>query len=149
MYIPSGLVVMLSWLSFWLHVEAVPARVTLGILTVLTMTTQRSMANTSLARVSYVKAMDVWMASCLCFVFCALLEYAFVNVLFRRKTRRRYYDDLENMDNEPMVNMKISQNNQERYFSFVHFQQKGCLVIYLFITMFYRISCIKCKHRRP
>ena len=103
MYIPSGLVVMLSWLSFWLHVEAVPARVTLGILTVLTMTTQRSMANTSLARVSYVKAMDVWMATCLCFVFCALLEYAFVNVISRQKTKRRRYDDLEKMDTETTV----------------------------------------------
>ena len=89
MYIPSGLVVMLSWLSFWLQVDAVPARVTLGILTVLTMTTQRSLASASLARVSYVKAIDVWMASCLCFVFCALLEYAFVNVLFRRKAKRQ------------------------------------------------------------
>ena len=103
MYIPSGLVVMLSWLSFWLHVEAVPARVTLGILTVLTMTTQRSMANTSLARVLYVKAMDVWMATCLCFVFCALLEYAFVNVISRQKTKRRRNDDLEKMDTETTV----------------------------------------------
>ena len=59
MYIPSGLVVMLSWLSFWLQVDAVPARVTLGILTVLTMTTQLSLASASQARVSYMKAIDV------------------------------------------------------------------------------------------
>ncbi|XP_060556702.1 glycine receptor subunit alpha-3-like, partial [Ruditapes philippinarum] len=73
-YIPSVLIVMLSWLSFWLNVDAVPARISLGILTVLTMTTQRSMSNVSLPRVSYVKAIDVWMAVCLCFVFSALLE---------------------------------------------------------------------------
>ena len=106
MYIPSGLVVMLSWLSFWLHVDAVPARVTLGILTVLTMTTQRSMASASLARVSYVKAIDVWMAICLGFVFCALLEYACVNVLFQKKTKKRYNEALDKKGHEPLVSIK-------------------------------------------
>jgi hypothetical protein len=59
-YIPSVLIVMLSWLSFWLNVDAVPARISLGILTVLTMTTQRSMSNVSLPRVSYVKVMKLF-----------------------------------------------------------------------------------------
>ncbi|XP_045205766.1 glycine receptor subunit alpha-2-like isoform X1 [Mercenaria mercenaria] len=88
-YIPSVLIVMLSWLSFWLNVDSVPARISLGILTVLTMTTQRSMSNASLPRVSYVKAIDVWMAVCLCFVFAALLEYACVNVLSRSQLRKK------------------------------------------------------------
>ena len=83
-YIPTVLIVLLSWVSFWLSVEAVPARISLGILTVLTMTTQKTSAISSLPRVSYVKAIDVWMAACLIFVFSALLEYAFVNVLERR-----------------------------------------------------------------
>ena len=39
-YIPSGLVVMLSWLSFYIDQVAVPARISLGLLTILTMTTQ-------------------------------------------------------------------------------------------------------------
>ena len=38
-YIPSFLLVMLSWVSFWISVNAVPARVALGITTVLSMTT--------------------------------------------------------------------------------------------------------------
>ncbi|ESP01961.1 hypothetical protein LOTGIDRAFT_111366, partial [Lottia gigantea] len=87
-YVPSMLVVLLSWVSFWLNVDAVPARISLGILTVLTMTTQKSMAVSSLPKVSYIKAIDVWMAACLSFVFVVLLEFALVNVLDRRQIKK-------------------------------------------------------------
>ena len=87
--------------------EAVAARVALGILTILTMTTQRGMTNPSLARVSYVKAIDVWMAACLCFVFCALLEYACVYVLSRKKHKKIYQETLENKAHESLVSMKF------------------------------------------
>ncbi|KAL5007862.1 hypothetical protein ScPMuIL_016668 [Solemya velum] len=88
-YIPSIFIVMLSWVSFWLNIDAVPARISLGILTVLTMTTQKSGAVSSLPRVSYVKAIDVWMAACLCFVFSSLLEFALINVIDRRQIKRQ------------------------------------------------------------
>ncbi|KAG8128504.1 hypothetical protein E2320_015338, partial [Naja naja] len=96
MYIPSLLIVILSWISFWINMDAAPARVGLGITTVLTMTTQSSGSRASLPKVSYVKAIDIWMAVCLLFVFSALLEYAAVNFVsrqhkellrFRRKRR--------------------------------------------------------------
>ena len=83
-YVPSMLVVILSWVSFWLNVEASPARVSLGLLTVFTITTQSASVNASLPRVSYIKAIDVWMSACLIFVVFGLLEYAVVNVLSRR-----------------------------------------------------------------
>ncbi|KAJ8407056.1 hypothetical protein AAFF_G00287320 [Aldrovandia affinis] len=98
MYIPSLLIVILSWVSFWINMDAAPARVALGITTVLTMTTQSSGSRASLPKVSYVKAIDIWMAVCLLFVFAALLEYAGVNFVsrqqkeflrLRRRTKRR------------------------------------------------------------
>uniref|UniRef100_A0A671U2T7 Glycine receptor, alpha 3 n=1 Tax=Sparus aurata TaxID=8175 RepID=A0A671U2T7_SPAAU len=108
MYIPSLLIVILSWVSFWINMDAAPARVALGITTVLTMTTQSSGSRTSLPKVSYVKAIDIWMAVCLLFVFSALLEYAAVNFVsrqhkellrFRRhhksKTKLSYFSDRE------------------------------------------------------
>jgi hypothetical protein len=84
---PTTLVVILSWVSFWINVEASPARVSIGLLTVLTMTTQSTGVNQSMPRVSYIKAIDVWMSMCLMFVFCGLVEYAIVNVLSRKKPR--------------------------------------------------------------
>ena len=84
MYLPSMLVVIVSWISFWLNIEAVPARISLGIITVLTISTHSSSITATLPKVSYVKAIDIWLAVCMVFVFCALLEYAAVNVLSRR-----------------------------------------------------------------
>ena len=54
-YIPSVMVVVLSWVSFWIDIQAVPARISLGLLTVLTMTTQASTISARLPRVSYIK----------------------------------------------------------------------------------------------
>ncbi|KAL8613884.1 hypothetical protein ACOMHN_032874 [Nucella lapillus] len=87
-YVPSCLIVMLSWVSFWIDLDAIPARVSLGLLTVLTMTTQSTGEKASLPKVSYVKAIDVWMAGCLAFVFAALLEFAYVNVQSRLEKRQ-------------------------------------------------------------
>jgi len=83
-YVPTVLIVMLSWVSFWINAESSPARVTIGLLTVLTTTTTSNGARASLPRVSYIKAIDVWLIVCLTFVFTSLIEYALVNVLVRR-----------------------------------------------------------------
>jgi Neurotransmitter-gated ion-channel transmembrane region len=39
-YIPSALIVVMSWISFWIKPEAIPARVTLGVTSLLTLGTQ-------------------------------------------------------------------------------------------------------------
>ncbi|GFR99769.1 LOW QUALITY PROTEIN: glycine receptor subunit alpha-3 [Elysia marginata] len=87
-YIPSVLIVTLSWVNFWLDIDAIPARISLGLLSVLTMTTMSVGTRSNLPRVSYIKAIDVWTAVCLMFVFSALLEFAYVNVTTRVEKRR-------------------------------------------------------------
>jgi hypothetical protein len=41
-YIPSALIVVMSWISFWIKPEAIPARVTLGVTSLLTLGAYRS-----------------------------------------------------------------------------------------------------------
>lgn len=85
-YLPTSLIVIISWLSFWLDVEATPARITLGITTLLTMSFKGSVIQETLPQVSYIKAIDVWMGSCTAFVFAAVLEFTFVNYMCRRQS---------------------------------------------------------------
>ena len=53
----------------------------------LTMTTQGSSVVAALPKVSYIKALDTWLAVCLAFVFASMLEFAVVNVLARQTIR--------------------------------------------------------------
>ncbi|GFQ81645.1 glycine receptor subunit alpha-1 [Trichonephila clavata] len=78
-YIPSILIVFMSMLTFWMPVDAVPGRVTLGVTSLLTMITKQYQA--ALPSVSYVVALNVFLSVCIAFVFSSLLEYALVIAL--------------------------------------------------------------------
>uniref|UniRef100_A0A8C6WMR3 Gamma-aminobutyric acid receptor subunit pi n=1 Tax=Neogobius melanostomus TaxID=47308 RepID=A0A8C6WMR3_9GOBI len=76
-YVPSILLVVLSWVSFWISQSSVPARTCIGVTTVLTMTTLMMGARTSLPNANcFIKAIDVYLGICFTFIFGALLEYA-------------------------------------------------------------------------
>ncbi|XP_075230941.1 glycine receptor subunit alpha-2-like [Lycorma delicatula] len=83
-YLPTILIVVISWVSFWMDVDSVPGRTTLGVTTLLAVSSQSSGIQSGLPQVSYVKAIDVWMGTCTAFVFCALLEFTFVNYMWRK-----------------------------------------------------------------
>lgn len=74
------LVVIVSWLSFFVDKNSAPARVSLGITTVLTMTTLiMGFGQGSLPAVSYVRALDWYLIVCYLLVFASFAEYAVVN----------------------------------------------------------------------
>ncbi|KYN03006.1 Glycine receptor subunit alpha-3, partial [Cyphomyrmex costatus] len=80
-YVPTCLIVIMSWVSFWIKPEAAPARVTLGVTSLLTLSTQHAKSQASLPPVSYLKAVDAFMSVCTVFVFMALMEYCLVNIV--------------------------------------------------------------------
>lgn len=88
-YIPSSLIVVISWVSFWLSRGTPSARVGLGVTTVLTMTTLITSTNEALPKVSYIKSIDVYLGFCFVMVFASLIQYASVGYIAKRIQMRR------------------------------------------------------------
>ncbi|KAI5706031.1 hypothetical protein M8J75_004220 [Diaphorina citri] len=84
-YMPSIMLVVVSWVSFWLDPNAIPGRTTLGTATMLTFITLSRNTGSSLPKVSYIKATEIWFIVCTGFIFGSLVEFAFVNTIWRRR----------------------------------------------------------------
>ncbi|CAH0563686.1 unnamed protein product [Brassicogethes aeneus] len=86
-FLPSILLVCMSWVTFWLQADASAPRVTLGTATMLAFITLNGGLTKNLPKVSYIKASEIWFLGCACFIFCSMAEFAFVNVIWRRKKK--------------------------------------------------------------
>ncbi|EFA09232.1 cys-loop ligand-gated ion channel subunit precursor [Tribolium castaneum] len=84
-FIPSYLLVCTAWVTFWLQADAGPPRATLGATTVVAFITLHLGMSKDIPKVSYIKASDIWFLGVSCFIFFSLAEFAFVNVIWRRK----------------------------------------------------------------
>ncbi|KAH8327493.1 hypothetical protein KR067_002215, partial [Drosophila pandora] len=84
-FLPSMLIVAISWVSFWLQADQAPPRITLGTSTMLTFITLASAQGKTLPKVSYIKVSEVWFLGCTIFIFGSMVEFAFVNTIWRRK----------------------------------------------------------------
>ncbi|XP_022240603.1 glutamate-gated chloride channel-like [Limulus polyphemus] len=116
-YVPIMLLVIVSWISFWLDVHAVPARVALGITTILTVITNSRGVKDSIPRVSYIKAVDVWNLGCTLLVFCAFLEFPLVNFIARKARMKAVTEIAQNGDNKGQLQKDVDLN---RTFQLVH-----------------------------
>ncbi|XP_058390879.1 gamma-aminobutyric acid receptor subunit epsilon [Diceros bicornis minor] len=88
-YVPSSVTTMISWVSFWIKKESAPARTSLGITSVLTMTTLGTFSRRNFPRVSYITSLDFYIAICFVFCFSALMEFAVLNFLTYNRTKPR------------------------------------------------------------
>jgi gamma-aminobutyric acid receptor subunit beta len=89
-YLPSSLVVILSWVSFWLDRTSAPARVSLGITTVLTMLTLIWSTNASLPKISYIKSIDVYLVFCFFMTFMSVIEFGVVSFVHRSIEKKKF-----------------------------------------------------------
>ncbi|XP_055844914.1 gamma-aminobutyric acid receptor subunit alpha-2 [Episyrphus balteatus] len=78
-YVPCILIVVLSWVSFWIHREATSDRVGLCITAVLTLSTISLDSRTDLPKVKYATALDWFLLMSFLYCIATLLEFAGVH----------------------------------------------------------------------
>ena len=106
-YFPSTLIVLISFLSFWVDNQLVPGRVSLVITSLLALMTQLLSIRNNIPAVSYLTALDVWFFICVSYVSSALFEFAIAHNL--SKDVPKMYND------EPRLPLPFPQLSQKQH----------------------------------
>lgn len=88
-YLPATLIVVLSWVGFWIDTKSTPARISLGTITILAMGSFLIGEQDGFPSVSYIRAIDIYLITCFLFVFGCMVEYAFVHYAKRLEEKRQ------------------------------------------------------------
>ena len=104
-YFPSTLIVVVSFVSFWLDpVTACPGRITLVVTSILALVTQLLSIRNRMVPVSYVTALDIWFFACLSMVSLCLFEFSLAYSAAQKVSRLFLYTN----------NIEISSNRRNR-----------------------------------
>uniref|UniRef100_A0A914N6P4 Uncharacterized protein n=1 Tax=Meloidogyne incognita TaxID=6306 RepID=A0A914N6P4_MELIC len=90
MYFPAQTAVAMSWIPFFLDYRSLPARITLSVSALMSITFQYGNILKSLPRVSYVMSVDVWIFGSIAFIASSLIELAIVGHLHRKYRSRNF-----------------------------------------------------------
>ena len=83
MFVPGLILVTSSFVTFWIEWNAEPARVMLGVTTMLNFFTTSNKFRAKLPVVSNLTAMNMWDGVCMFFIYASFLEFIVVNYLAR------------------------------------------------------------------
>ena len=75
-YLPSGLFVVVSWISFLVNPEVIPGRMTLLVIIFLVLINMFNTIQSNSPTAEGITAIESWVIACIIFVFGALCEYA-------------------------------------------------------------------------
>ncbi|XP_031565044.1 gamma-aminobutyric acid receptor subunit beta-like [Actinia tenebrosa] len=112
-YGTSSVIVVISWMAFFLPRDQTAARVGVGVTSLLTEVTVIDMLNSAMPKVSYVKSIDKFLMTCLFYVFLSLAEYCIVLVLDRRykKLLKRKKKEKEQEQLQEKIQEKLRRKN--------------------------------------
>lgn len=87
-YLPSGLFVVVSWISHLIPPDIVPGRMALLITLFLVLINIFNNITTNSPKAEGLTAIEIWMLACILFVFGSLIEYAVI--LYRKQKVSKY-----------------------------------------------------------
>ncbi|XP_074595324.1 glycine receptor subunit alpha-3-like isoform X2 [Brevipalpus obovatus] len=87
LYIPSVLIVLVTFIGFYIPVTAYPARVGLNVTALLSLITLQ-LHITSTIQTTYIVSINIWMLICIGFVFVGMIEFAAALVLSSREKKQ-------------------------------------------------------------
>ena len=87
-FVPGIVLVTSSFISFWLDVNAVPARVMIAVTTMLNFCTTTNSFRSKLPVVSNLYAMNLWDFVCMFFIYASMIEFIIVNYIYRHHGRK-------------------------------------------------------------
>ena len=93
-YLPMVGMVILSFVSFWVHFTSTPARVALPTTTSLTMNAMINHVHSNPALFATAEALEIFLSTSLYFVLSVLLEYVLVELTDCRWLKARTFDYL-------------------------------------------------------
>ncbi|EFO22983.2 hypothetical protein LOAG_05504 [Loa loa] len=123
-YLPTYCMVLISWISFWLDRRSLPARVTVGVSSMMALTLQYSNVARTLPKVSYVKGLDLFMFGCVGYIFLSIVELAIVGMLEKPTTSRSRGNAENDTDcnlllNECRPSKRLFRENRRRKLSLI------------------------------
>lgn len=89
-YIPSGLFVIVSWMSYFIPPDSIPARITLIITTFLVLVNIATSAFSKFPISAKINPIQMWILTCLAFVFSTIIQFALI-LAYQRKVIRHTF----------------------------------------------------------
>ena len=116
-YLPAILMVLLAGFSMWIDAKSVPARVTLCVTTVLTIITIIASLKTTMPKVSYLTALDIYLWVSFVFVLSTVIEYTVLNTLMNKKLNKIQESIRKNCcdDHDDGPDNSVHKNNRAKF----------------------------------
>lgn len=141
-YLPTYCMVFISWIGFWLDHKSLPARVSLGVSSMMALVLQYNNVNRNLPRNSDIKGVDLFMFSCIAFIFLSLIElavagyverYGLIQLDKRRKLEKLAKETLlhQNPMIKPMykIGKVVKPHEDEHQASYRQLQRQGHITV--------------------